>query len=65
MNHIISKYQAVVEGKQGAMAGCTNVECPSRSYCLRADARLAYRANHKIPTGESVCRYFILVEDNQ
>ena len=54
-----SQFNAIINGKPTGLAGCTQAaECSRSASCIRADARLPYRAVMSLPrTGE--CRAFI------
>lgn len=54
-----SQFNAIINGKPTGLAGCDQAaECPRAASCIRADARLPYRAVMSLPrTGE--CRAFI------
>ena len=53
-----SQFQAIVNGKPTGLAGCKqSVGCPFAGECLRADERLAYRADFT-PVITSRCAAF-------
>ncbi len=55
-----SQFSAVVDGKPTGLAGCERTgECPRAASCLRADARLTYRADLAPHQPVTACRAFI------
>lgn len=61
MNRVTGPYQAEINGKRAALAGCDQAECERRAYCLRADRALESRAKWKKPG--SSCPAFIPLEE--
>ncbi len=56
-NQVISGYRAIVDGKAGGFAGCSNKECTRQ--CLRKDPQLVVLHDHNSNGGH--CDYWIPV----